>query len=247
MESPLRSWRSYDIAASITRINGILSSADTSYEDADSIPDRDKLTFTNGFYVNCCVVWVGMRESPSLTASCDRSTLAKLTRAYVSELVAVMHLSERCVEVNVHGDAVWGVFDTPHKPHVDSAFLTAVQCRTLVKVLNCRLREHGYDSIHAGIGMHYGRALMIRAGYDGSGIDDIVFTGDVVDVARALSDEAAASQFNDPIVLSELVHHNLNEEDKSLCTGPAHKAGRAAYTSSAVNNPMQDWIDAHSA
>jgi class 3 adenylate cyclase len=245
VESPIRSWRGFDVALSVTRINGILSGSDTSYEETDSMPDRDKLTFTNGFYVNCCVVWVGMRESSALAAKCDRPTLAKINRAYISELVAVMHLSERCVEVNVHGDAVWGIFDTPHKPHVDSAFLTAVQCRTLLKVLNCRLGANGYDAVGAGIGMHYGRALMIKAGYSGSGIDDIVYMGDVVNAARAFSDEAATSLFRDPIVLSELVHHNLNQGNKGLCTGPTQRANRAAFTSSAVNTPMQDWIDAN--
>ncbi len=245
MESRIRSWRGFDVALSVTRINGILSGADTSYEETDAIPDRDKLTFTNGFSVNCCAVWVGMRESSALAAECDLPTLAKLYRSYISEIVAVMHLSERCVEINVQGDSVCGVFDTPHKPHVDSTFLTAVQCRTLVKVLNCRLRKYGYGPIRAGIGMHYGRALMIKAGYAGSGMHDIVYMGEVVNAARALSDEAATAEFSDPIVLSELVHHNLNDGDKDLCTGPMQRANRAVYTSSAVNSPMQDWIDAN--
>jgi class 3 adenylate cyclase len=233
------------VALSVTRIDAILSSADTSYEESDSIPDRDKLTFTNGFDVSCCAVWIGMRESSALAAKYGRPALAKLYRAYISELIAVMHLSERCVEVSIEGDAVWGVFDTPHKPHVDSAFLTAVQCRTLLKVLNRRLGKYGYDAVHARIGMDYGRALMIKAGYLGSGINEIVYMGDVVNSARAFSDEADSSQISDPIVLSELVHHNLNQGNKALCTGPTRIANRNAYTSSAVNTPMQDWIDTH--
>lgn len=111
-----------------------------------------------------------------------------------------MHLSTRCVEANIQGDAVWGVFDTPSKPHIDETFSTAARCRTLITVLNCRLVKCGYDPIRAGVGMHYGRALMVKAGFAGSGINDIVYMGDVVNEASRLSDHGALTETDDPMV-----------------------------------------------
>jgi class 3 adenylate cyclase len=41
--------------------------------------------------------------------------------------------------------------------------------------------------IRSGIGMSYGRALMIKAGFNGSGINDVVYMGDVVNRASKLA------------------------------------------------------------
>ncbi len=42
---------SYDYEKSRKRIDEILDAKDTSYEEVEKIPSRDKLTFNNGFYV----------------------------------------------------------------------------------------------------------------------------------------------------------------------------------------------------
>ena len=124
MESSTQGSHGYSASAGASRINEILSGVNAAYEEVDSIPSRDKLTFTNGFYVNCSTVWIDLRDSSGLTAKYNRPTLARIYRSYISEMVAVLHLSERCVEVNIAGDGVCGVFDTPFKSHIDSTFET---------------------------------------------------------------------------------------------------------------------------
>lgn len=52
-----------------------------------------------------------------------------------------------------------------------------------MKVLNYKLKKAGYDTpIKAGTGASWGRALMIKAGLSGSGINDVVYMGDVVNL-----------------------------------------------------------------
>lgn len=246
MESALRAWDGYNVDASVGRINQILSGADTSYEELKTVPSRDRLTFTNGFYVECAAVWVDLRESSKLIQKYRRPSLAKLYRAYISELIAIMHLSTRCVEVNIHGDAVWGVFDTPTKPDIDLTFETAVRCRTLIEVLNCRLPKYGYEPVRAGVGMHYGRVLMVKAGYYGSGINDLVYMGEVVNEASALSDHGAQTSWSDPLILSDVFHSNLNDEYKKLCS-QQYVGTTRVYSSSATTVDMQTWINANCA
>ena len=48
----------YDVSESAKRIEEIISESDLSFEELDSIPAREKLTFTNGFYVKCSALFV---------------------------------------------------------------------------------------------------------------------------------------------------------------------------------------------
>ena len=42
----------YDVEKSAKRIDAILDASNSNYSDRDSIPVRNSLTYTNGFYVN---------------------------------------------------------------------------------------------------------------------------------------------------------------------------------------------------
>src|SRR5687767_4419403 len=109
----------YDHFISADRIDEILDAPAGNFEEVDSIPSRDRLTFTNGFYVNCSCLFVDLRDSSSLPTKYQRPTLAKIYRSYISECVAVLTGNPHVAEVNIHGDAVWGVFDTPYKNQID--------------------------------------------------------------------------------------------------------------------------------
>jgi hypothetical protein len=50
------SYKPYSHLDSVTRIDEILDAPAGNYEEKDSIPSRDTLTFTNGFYVNCTCI-----------------------------------------------------------------------------------------------------------------------------------------------------------------------------------------------
>src|SRR5262245_26312801 len=156
------------------RVDEILEAADANYEETDNVPSRDRLTFTNGFYAYCTAVFVDIRESSQLPDKYKRPTLAKIYRSCISEAVAVLNAAPRCVELNIHGDAVWGVFATPMKSDIDVAFDAAVRLRSLTDLLNCRYRLEGIDPLRTGVGIDYGRALMIKAGHKRSAVNEVV-------------------------------------------------------------------------
>src|SRR6266496_5699869 len=134
----------YYFKASYDRIKDILDSSDVNYEEVDSLPGRDKLTFNNGYYANCSSMFVDIRKSSELPDKYKRPRLAKLYRAFISEVVAVMDGDTNCNEVNIVGDGVWGVYDTPLKPDIDSTFSTAAKVASLIDLLNYQLVKHGY-------------------------------------------------------------------------------------------------------
>ena len=129
----------YDYIRSFERIDEIIGSSDASYEKLDGIPSRDKLTYNNGFYVNCSAIFVDMRGSSSLSDEHRRPKLAKLYRSYISEIVAIMNGDVNCAEINIVGDCVSGIFNTPYRYQIDSVLETAAKISSLINVLNCNL------------------------------------------------------------------------------------------------------------
>ena len=236
------SYSAYDESASLLRIDEILDARDALYEEVDSIPSRDKLTFTNGFYVNCSALFVDIRGSSSLPDKYKRPTLAKIYRAYISESVAIINGNSDCAEVNITGDSVAGIFNTPYKSSIDTLFGTAARINSLIDILNCKLRKRSIDPIRAGIGMAYGRALMIKAGYKGSSINDVVWMGDVINRAAKLCSFGSKNTWDPPIMVSRVFFNNLNEHNRGLLQ---FNYSLDCYTGNVVNTSMKTWYDAN--
>lgn len=231
----------YDFGKSLERIDEILDTDNKQYEEKDSIPSRDTLTFTNGFYVNCTALFVDICDSSKLPEYQNRPVLAKIYRSFISELVALFNGAENCKEVNINGDCVWAVFDTPKKSNIDSAFSTACRANALVNILNYKLEKKDYKTYKVGIGMEYGRALMVKAGHKGSTINDLVWMGDVVNKACHLASYGNNTySLGSPIMLSSVIHNNLNDENKKLCS---YNTNYCCYQADAVNTMMKDWLD----
>lgn len=226
----------YSLRKSVERIDRILKAKDANYEECSTIPSRSLLTFDNGFYVNCCTLFIDIRNSSELPNQYRRPTLAKIYRAFISECVAVINGNRSCEEVNIHGDAVWGVFDGASQ-NVNLVFDTAAQLHSLVRTLDCRLRQSGMRGITAGIGLTYGQVLMIRAGLETSRISEVVWMGDVVNHASNLA-SLAARQGNLPVLVSEAAFDRLRDSYKALLK---RKNEAEYYEGGVISSSMEEW------
>ena len=233
-------YRTYNHAASADRIRAILNQSDINYTEVDSLPDRDKLTYNNGFYANCTAVFIDIRGSSKLPDKYKRPTLARIYRAYISEVVAVMNGSINCTEVNIIGDGAWGVFDTPYTTDIDEVFSTMAQLHSMINILNKEFRRKGIEGIEVGIGASWGRALVIKAGYSGSGISDVVYMGDVVNAAAKLAANGNKTYGDKPIMVSNVFYSNLNDHNSGLMT---KHWNYDCYHGNIVNTAMEEWID----
>jgi class 3 adenylate cyclase len=231
----------YDYGDSFKRIDTILATPQGNYEEVKELPDREDLTFTNGFYASCSAIFVDIRDSSGLPAQYQRPKLAKLYRAYISEVVAIFNGSENAREINIVGDGVWAVFNTPLKADIDGIFELTAKVNSLVEVLNYKLKKAGFDKgpIRVGIGASDGRALMIKAGYSGSGINDVVYMGDVVNHAAKLAAQASKGGAA-PVFISNNVFDNLKE---AYAQYPVKNWTFDCYTANVVNVVMNDWYE----
>lgn len=229
----------YDHEKSRARIDDILNTSDNSFEELDSIPSRDKLTFNNGFYVYCTVLFVDIRNSKELPDKYKRPTLARIYRSYISEVVAVLNGNEDCVEINIEGDCVWGVFDTPYQADINNVFSTSAKISSVIDTLNVKYKKKKYDPITVGIGIDYGRALMIKAGYNGSGLNEVVWMGNVVNEASKLCGFGNKEWGDKETMVSSEIYNNLNDHNKGLLEW---NNNRSCYNGYIVNTQMNEWV-----
>jgi class 3 adenylate cyclase len=232
--------RSYNFETSKARIDEILNTKDNSYEELKSIPSRDKLTYTNGFYVNCTALFVDIRGSSQLPKRYRRPTLARIYRSYLSEVIAIMNANSCCSEVNIQGDCVWGIFNTINRLNIDTVFVTAARISSIVDVINLKLKERKIDPIKIGIGMDYGRALMIKSGYNGSGINEVVWMGDVVNNACNLCGYGNKEDYDCKIMVSQAIYNNLSKHNQSLLTPHLY---RQCFHGNVINPEINKWVE----
>ena len=232
---------SYDVEKSSERMDDILNSSNSNFIDKSRIPLRSELTFKNGYYVNITAIFIDIVGSSDMTDEHRRPTLAKMYRAFLSECVAIMNSEHNCKEISINGDCVWGVFDTPYKSDIDEVIYVSAKLNSMIKILNYKLRKKGYSEISIGIGIDYGRALMVKAGYSGSGINDIIWMGDVVNSACHLCNKAGRD-FRKVIIISKTVYDNLNEHNQVLFSSYLD-GWTTRYEGNIVNTGMDEWYD----
>lgn len=229
----------YDYKKSIERIDEILNTKGD-FTTQKSIPSRDKLTFNNGLYVSCSVLYVDIRDSSKLPDKYQKPTLSKIYRSYISETVAIINDNPKCMEINIEGDCVWGIFDTPYQDDINEVFYTSAKISSLCNILNYKLSKKNIDPIEIGIGLSYDSALMIKAGYKGSGINDLVWMGDAVNEACKLCNEASKN-YDDRFNVSAVFYDNLIDHNKKLLQKSLF--GDSYYTGNIVNTTMAEWLN----
>lgn len=232
----------YDFEKSLCRLDEILNADGKSYEEKNHIPKRSSLTYTNGFYVNCTAVFVDICDSSELPNVHRRPVLAKIYRSFISEVIAIFNGNENCREVNVHGDCVWAVFDTLYQKELRDVLFNCAQVNSLINILNFKLEKKGYQAFKVGIGVDYGRALMIKAGYKGSSINDVVWMGDVVNQASNLC-AYGNNTLDNPLVISATIYQNLivTERDR-WDEWFAHNSHHNCYHGNITSEDMDNWL-----
>lgn len=199
--------RPYNFENSFDRLQEILDSSET-FEQVDSVPNSDTLSYSNGYYFKCYSIFIDIRDSSTLPSQYQKRTLAKIYRAYISEVVALFQSSSNCKEINIVGDSVWGIYTAKIKDDISEVFQAAYRACSIINTLNYKLCKKGIDPIKVGIGIDKGNALMILAGFKGSGINDVIYMGGVVNNASKLCSKGGKSG-NGSIAISNDVFNDL--------------------------------------
>ena len=236
------SYMYYDYKKSIERIDDILDKQDSSFEELKTFPSTDKLTFKNGFYVYATALFVDIRDSSNLIKDHKRPTLAKIYRSFISEVIAILNGNENCKFINVDGDCVSGIYETPQKVDIDSVFQDAYTISSMIDILNCKLRKKNIVEIKIGIGIDYGRLLLIKAGFAGSGLNEVAWMGDALNSASKLCNKANKDTSHE-IIASYAIFNNLNEKNQKLLEYIGYDNGLSInyYGGDVIRVDMHEW------
>ncbi|MFP3727478.1 adenylate/guanylate cyclase domain-containing protein [Priestia filamentosa] len=247
----------FNLEKSLERINAILNDSNT-YHEANDVPKIEDLTFNNGKYVKCVGFFIDLRGSTDLIKTQGRKskTLARVYRAYISEIVAIVNSFKSCKEVNIVGDCVSAIFagekENSKRPVIE-ALQAATASNGIMSVLNVKFkRKWGRDfkEIKAGIGIALGRALVIKAGFSGSGINDLIYMGDVVNRASKMCG-LAYKEFSEPICVTEVVYSSSGSYKFGLGNSITyqdflkenyHPKHGKVYTGDFMSKDVHDWI-----
>jgi len=199
--------RQFDFNDSFDRLQEILDSSET-FEQVDSVPNSDTLNYNNGYYFKCYSIFIDIRDSSTLPGKYQKRILAKIYRAYISEIVALFQSSPNCKEINIVGDSVWAVYNAKVKDDVSEVFHASYAACSIINTLNYKLCKKNIDPISVGIGIDKGDALMVLAGFKGSGINDVIYMGGVVNNASKLCSKGGKNGIGS-IVISPEVYNDL--------------------------------------
>lgn len=229
----------YNFNKSISNFDDILNSSDSNYVTHNGIPNKNRLTFENGFYVDVTVLFIDIRGSKELSTKHNKPVLAKIYRSYISEVIAAIRGNPHISEINVEGDGIWAVFNTTSSSDVNSVFVTACTLASLIDILNVKLSKKGYSQINVGIGIDKGESLYIKAGYKGVGINEIVWLGKVVGQTAFLCSNANKNG-NSRVMLSERVFNCLSTHNKSIVyKNEKHNC----YNGNVIIKDMEKWVE----
>ncbi len=209
------------------------------------IPDSDKLTYTNGFYIDCYSIFIDVRDSSKLPERFQKKTLAKIYRAFISEIVAIFQSYGNCKEINIVGDSVWAIFSSKTKSDVLEVFSASYTSHSLVKNLNYKLCKKGLQGIKIGIGIGKGSALMVKAGFKGSGINDTIYMGHVVNKASKMCSKAN-KEVSSEIVIDQGTYNDLsgyqNAHNVTYQSMFSWNYNGQYYHASIIRLDMNDWL-----
>lgn len=199
----------YDYQKSKETVEKILKSS-TKIEERSTIPSSDsEFTYENGIKAWVGALFIDIVDSSKLFKSPNENT-ARIIRSFCSEIISILKDDPNYREIGIRGDCVYGIFSTQFREDLVKVFEHAYRINSFMKMLNKLLKKNNYSTITAGIGLGCSEDLIIKAGQNGSGINDKIWIGKAVVEAAHLSDIANRNGVS-PIALSPLFYNNVIE------------------------------------
>lgn len=217
----------YDFKKSKETVASILSSP-TKITKKDFVPSSEsEFTYENGITAWVGALFVDIVDSSKLFQSPDENT-ARIIRSFCSEIISILKDDDNYREIGIRGDCVYCIYNAPYQKDLVEIFRHAYRINSFMNMLNKLLDKNGYSNVRAGIGLGCSQELIIKAGQNGSGINDKIWIGKAVVDAAHLSGVANRNGIRE-IAMSPIFYDNIIEQ---LCE---------------ENESYKSWICAHSA
>ena len=180
----------------------------TKITSKSKIPASDnEFTYENGIKVWVGALFVDIVDSSKLFDGANEDT-ARIIRSFCSEIISILKDDTNYHEIGIRGDCVYAVFNTETKDDLVEVFRHAYRINSFMSMLNILLKKYNYQPIRAGIGLGCDEELVIKAGKNGTGINDKIWIGKALVDAAHLSETANRNGVNE-IAMSNVFYNNI--------------------------------------
>ena len=194
------------------RIEDILNSK-TDIKEVESISnDEDGFTYENGVRTWVGAMFIDIRNSTDYFKDNNPEKVARVMRAFTSELIEILRQNKKYVQIGIRGDCVYAIYSVQAPQDLKSIMSDACFINTFQQMFQAILYKKGWPTFEIGIGLGASQDLVIKAGRKGTGINDNIWIGDAVIDASKLSNEGNTSGI-DPIVMDSCFYENIKDFD----------------------------------
>lgn len=240
----------YDFVNGKKRIESILNDSND-IEEKDKVPSGERFTYHNGYYAWVTALFVDIKESTKIFAENKKTSTSKIIRSFTSEIIEILRTDDNLREIGIRGDCVYAIYTTStHKEDYEIA-RKAFYINTFLDMLNKLIEARKMNKIVAGIGVSTAKELVVKAGREGSGINNLVWIGKAVTYASKFSSMANRGGF-EPIIFSEsfyesmigeMCNNNKNKNPKSWFTEYKDDDLGIFYNGAVVESAFSNWIE----
>ena len=135
----------YKYKDSKANIINILKS-ETPIKTQKSIPSDQEFTYENGITCYVSAIFVDIKNSSELFKTKDEK-LARLLRAFTSEIITIFQNFSKYSQIGIRGDCVYAIYSTPNIDDLNEIFDIAIYVNTFMKMFNKLLVENKYPNI----------------------------------------------------------------------------------------------------
>lgn len=240
----------YDYKKSKETIESILKSP-TKIVEKSGVPSTDsEFTYENGIKSWVGSLFIDIVDSSKLFQTPNENT-ARIIRSFCSEIIAILKDDSNYREIGIRGDCVYCIYNAPFQTDLVNIFRHAYRINSFMNMLNKVLEKNGYSSISAGIGLGCSEDLIIKAGQNGSGINDKIWIGRAVVDAAHLSDVANRNGIfaiaMSPLFYKNIIEHLCKENEKYKSWIRPHSSGVYGsidyYHCNVIETNFNKWIE----
>lgn len=188
---------------------------DDSFEvtDITDVPNIDdsRITFGNkGLKFKATTLYIDMRGSTSVLNKHNRTTVAKIHRAYFHTIVTIAKSLGGEVR-SFNGDGMLVFFQGTTKKTLSNAVEAAMKMSWMLSSSDSAVKKkmEKYSTVDFGIGIDYGNIVCAKVGIAGANNRDLVWIGNAVNKAVKIGD-----MLHGNIGISTIVYDNLLDRVK---------------------------------
>ena len=197
----------YDFLNGKTRIETILNDSNE-IEEKEKVPTEKKFTYHNGYYAWVTAVFVDIKESTKLFTENRKASTSRIIRSFTSEIIEILRNDDNLREIGIRGDCVYAIYTTSTPEENYEIASKTFYINTFLEMLNIVLENRKMNKIVAGIGVSTAKELVVKAGREGSGINNLVWIGKAVTYASKFSSIANRDGYK-PIIFSESFYESM--------------------------------------